>query len=93
MKTNEIAVCKKKNKRNNLNYETNKDIDFDFQQFKTMRSFGESIIGGKFTISEVDEDQRNLLENIVEFYDKSGRRTKENKMKKRNTFDRNALYG
>ena len=85
--------CAKKIKRSNLNYETNKDIDFDFQQFKTMRSFGESIIGGKFTISEADEDQRNLLENIVEFYNKSGPRAKENKMKKRNTFDRNALYG
>ena len=40
---------------------------YDFQQFETIRSFGESIVRGKITISEAEEDQSNLLRNMVEF--------------------------
>ena len=39
----------------------------DFQQLEKIRSFGESIISGRTTISEDDKDQSYLLENIVEF--------------------------
>ena len=80
-----------KNKRNNLKYETIKRIH-DFLQFKTIGPFGENIISGKITISEADEDQSNLLENIVEFNNKS--RPKQKKVRwKKNTFDSaNVLY-
>ena len=40
---------------------------YDFQQFETIRSFGESIVRGKITISEAEEDRSNLLRNMVEF--------------------------
>ena len=32
---------------------------YDFQQFETIRSFGDSIFGGKITISEAEENQNN----------------------------------
>ena len=63
-------------KRHNSKHETSKHI-YDFQQFKTIRSWGENIISVKFTINQADEDQNSLLENIVEFNDKSRPRTKE----------------
>ena len=54
----------------------------DFQQYKTMRSFGESIYNRKAKIVESEEDQNNLLKNIVKFNNKSGPETKEGKDKK-----------
>ena len=57
---------KKLEKKKNLKYETNKHLP-DFQQLEKIRSFGESIISGRTTISEDDKDQSYLLENIVEF--------------------------
>ena len=57
---------KKNLKKKNLKYETNKHLP-DFQQLEKIRSFGESIISGRTTISEDDKDQSYLLENIVEF--------------------------
>ena len=78
-------------KRNNLKHETNKCI-YDFQHFKTIKSFGENIISGEITISVADEDHSNLLEYIVEFNNKSRPKEKEGRMKKK-TFDSvNALY-
>ena len=64
---------------NDLNYETNKYI-YDFQQFETIRSFGDSIFRGN--------DQSNLLKIMVEFNIKSRPRTKESKVAKRNTFEK-----
>ena len=40
---------------------------FDFQQFKTIRSFGDSIYNDKINIKEVKKKQNNLFENIVNF--------------------------
>ena len=77
-----LQNAKKKIKRTNLNYETNQRTDFDFQQFKTIKSFSESIVSGKVTISEADVDQSNLLENIMEYSNKSRPRREENKIKK-----------
>ena len=54
--------------RNDLKYEKKKKKTlYDFQQFETIRSFGESIVRGKITISEAEEDRSNLLRNMVEF--------------------------
>ena len=48
-----------------------------------IRSFGENIISSKITISEVDEDQSNLLKNIVDFDKNIRPRTKEGRTKKK----------
>ena len=50
-------------KRKNLKYETNKNR-FDFQQFKTIRFFGDNIYNGKINIKETKMKQAILLENI-----------------------------
>ena len=47
-----------------------------------IRSFDKSFIIGEITISKSAEDQSNLLENIVEFYNKFRPRTKEGRMNK-----------
>ena len=49
-----------------------------------VRSFDESIISGKITITQVDEDQSNLLEKEGEFSNKFRPRTEEGKTKKGN---------
>ena len=76
----EIKKWEEKLKGNNLIYRVNK-YKYDFQQYETMRSFGESIHAGEITIDEAEEDQSNLLKNIVEFYEKSRPITKEGKDK------------
>ena len=55
---------------------------YDFQQYETIRSFGESIYTQKASIVEVEEDQSNLLKNIVEFKNKSRPKNKEGKDEK-----------
>ena len=52
-----------------------------------IRSFGENTTSGKIAISETDENQSNLLENIVEFINKSRTRTEEGNMRKWKNFD------
>ena len=49
----------------------NKKYINDFQQYETVRSFGESIYTSKVNIDEAEMDQRNILKNIVEFDNKS----------------------
>ena len=66
----QIKKYKEKIKREDLKYQTKKDT-YDFQQYETVRSFGESIYTRKASIVEVEEDQTNLLENLVEFGNKS----------------------
>ena len=66
---------------------------YDFQKFETIRSLGDSIYTGKISMDEAEMDQPNLLENMVKLDNKSRPRSKEDKDKKRNTFDSvNALY-
>ena len=54
---------------------------YDFQQFETIRSFGDSIYTGKISIDEAEMDQTNLLENLEKFHNKSRPRSKESKEK------------
>ena len=66
---------------------------YDFQHFETTRYFGDSIYTGKISIDEAEMDQTSLLESIVKFNNKSRPRSKEDKDKKRITFDSvNDLY-
>ena len=60
---------------------------FDFQQFKTIRSFGDSIYNDKINIKEVKKKQNNLFENIVNFNNKGRPKSKKDKGKKQNTLD------
>ena len=38
---------------------------YDFQQFETIRSFGDSTYTDKINIDEAEMDQDNLLQNMV----------------------------
>ena len=53
-----------------------------FQQYEAIRSFGESIYTGKINIDENEMDQINLLENMINFNNKSRLNNKEGKAKK-----------
>ena len=56
---------KKKTKQKDLIYKRNK-YKYYFQQYETIRSFGESIYAGYITAEEIEEGQSSLLKNIVE---------------------------
>ena len=63
---NEIDEVKKREekiKQTDLIYKANK-YKYDFQQYETIRSFGESIYTGKINIDEAEKDQINLLDNF-----------------------------
>ena len=44
---------------------------FNFNEFKTIRFFGEYIYGGKITINEVNQEKADLLEYIINFDNKT----------------------
>ena len=52
------------------------------EQFKTIKSFGNSIFRGKITIGEAYKTQSNLLENILELNNRVTPRVKTNKKNK-----------
>ena len=74
----EIKKWEEKIKWKDLKYETRKYI-YDFEQYETIRSFGDSIYTRKANIVEAEADQNNPLKNIVEFTEKSRPRSKEGK--------------
>ena len=86
----EIKKLEDKIKQKNLNYETN-IYTYDFQQFETIRSFGDSIYTGKISIDEAEMDQTNLLRNSIRSNNKSRLRSKEDKDKNEALLI-NALY-
>ena len=82
----EIKKWEEKIKWKGLKYETRKYI-YDFEQYETIRSFGDSIYTRKANIVEAEADQNNPLKNIVEFTEKSRPRSKEGKDKKRDIYE------
>ena len=60
---------------------------FDFNAFKTIRSFDENIYSGKITINEADQEQADLLEYILNFNNKARSKSKDDKKNKRNVFN------
>ena len=58
-----------------------KDI-YDFQEYETIRSFGDNICGGKIDIDKTEIDQSNLWKNTVEFQNMPRPKTIEGKDKK-----------
>ena len=83
-KIDEIKKWREKSKRKDLKYNTSK-YTYGFQQFETIRSFGDNIYTGKTEIDEAEMDQGNTLENIAKFNDKFSPRSKEDK-EKRDTY-------
>ena len=71
---------KKKVHRNNMIYYSTEE-PFDFNAFKTIKSFGENIYSGKITINEADQEQADLLECILNFDNKA--RPKRKRMTKK----------
>ena len=66
----EIKNWENKIKQKDLRYETIR-YRYDIQQSETVRSFGDSIYNGKISIDEAEMEQTNLVENIVDFSNKS----------------------
>ena len=69
---------KKNVNRNNMIYYSSKE-PFDFNVFKTRRSFGENIYNGKITLNEADQEQSDLLEYILNFNNKAKPKNKNDK--------------
>ena len=44
---------------------------YDFEQYRTIRSFADKIYTCKFNIDESEMDQNNLLKNLVKFNNRS----------------------
>ena len=59
----EIKKLGTKNKQKDLKHKAGK-YKYDFQQYETIRFFGESIHSGKGSVHKVDMNQTNLAENI-----------------------------
>ena len=78
----DIKKWEEKIKRKDLIYKTN-NHRYDFQQYDTIRSFGDNIYTAKININEAEMNQTNLLENFVEFIDSSRPKTAGGKNKKR----------
>ena len=90
--TDEIKKWEEKVERKELKHERHK-YTYDFQQFETIRYFGDSAYTGKINIDENERDQSKPLKNMVKFNNKSKPKTKGGKDNKRNTFySVNALY-
>ena len=70
LKYTNLKYRKIKLKEKILKYKA-KNYIYYFQQFQTIRSFDENIYSGKININDTKMDEINLLENIVEFNDKS----------------------
>ena len=77
----DIKKWEEKIKRKDLIYKTN-NHRYDFQQYDTMRSFGDNIYTAKININEAEMNQTNLLENFVEFIDSSSQKQQEVRIKK-----------
>ena len=59
---------------------------FDFNAFKTIRSFGENIYSGKITTNEADQELADLLEYILNLKNKAGSKNKDGKKKKKEDY-------
>ena len=56
---------------------------YSFQNVRTRRTFGRDIYNGEITLKEADEDQASLLNEIMNFRDKTKPQDEEKKQKKK----------
>ena len=75
---NKIKEYDKKVNRNNIIYYSSKE-PFNFNVFKTIRSFGENIYSGKITINKANQEQADLLEYILNVNNKARPKNKDDK--------------
>ena len=59
------------------------EYTYSFQNFRTIRAFGREIYNGKITLKEADEDQASLLNEIIDFREKTKPEDEEKKKKKK----------
>ena len=78
LKIKNMKLKNRKKKLKELKYERKKYV-YDFQIFETVRSFGDNIYNDKISIKEAEMVQTNLLENILDFSNKSRPRSKKDK--------------
>ena len=76
---------KKKVNRNDMIYYSSKE-PFNFNAFKTIRSYGENIYSDKITINEADQEQADLLGHILNFTNKTTSKFKDDKKKFKKCF-------
>ena len=69
-KIDEIKKREEKIRRKDLLCKTNR-CKYDFQQYETIRFFGDSIYNGKISTDEADIDQSSLLDGLKDFNDSS----------------------
>ena len=62
-------------------YKANK-YKYDFQEYETIKSFGDSICNGKVTIDEAEIDRSSMLDSLRDFDDRSRPKAAESKRKK-----------
>ena len=77
-----ITEIEKTGDREKLVYRAS-EYTYSFQNFRTIRAFGRDIYNGEITLKEADEDQASLLNEIMNFRDKTKPQDKERKRKKK----------
>ena len=77
-----IKEIEKNVDREKLIYETN-DYIYSFRNFKTIKTFGRDIYGGKITLEKANEYQTDLLAEIIDFKKNTKPRSQEKNMKKK----------
>ena len=82
MRYMELGKWKDKITLDDLQYRT-KSYKHNFLQYETIRSFGDNIYTGKINLCKAKMEQKNILKNIIDFYDKLRPRTMEGKNKNR----------
>ena len=78
----EIKKWEEKIRRKDLVYIANK-YTYDFQQYKIITSFDDSIYNGKSSIDEAEIDQSSLLDVLTDFNDRSSSKAAEGKKVKK----------
>ena len=71
----------KKTKRKDSVYETNKYV-YNFQQYEIIRSIAENIFTGKITLDNVDKDQSVLLNDFIDFNERTNQKIYRKKLKR-----------
>ena len=59
------------------------EYTYSFQNFRTIRAFGRDIYNGEITLKEADEDQVSLLNEIINFREKTKPQDEKKKKKKK----------
>ena len=88
---NEIDEIEKQEENFRRLYKANK-YKYDFQQYETIKSFGDSICNGKITIQEAEIDQSSMLDSLTDFVDRSRPKAAESKRKKEILIEVNMLF-